>query len=143
PPPARPLGVAGDRQALELAAQLGHALADAAPVELDLGLTGAAAADADTAGGPAADLPGQVAAPAAQPRQEVLQLGQLDLRLALAALGVLGEDVEDQRGAVDDLDLDDVFELTQLARGQLAVADHRVGPRGGDDVAQLGRLARA
>ena len=39
-----------------------------------------------------------------------------DLRLALPALRVLGEDVEDQRGAVDDLDLDDVLELAQLAR---------------------------
>ena len=29
--------------------------------------------------------------------------------------GVLGEDVEDQRGPVDDLDLDDVLELAQLA----------------------------
>ena len=90
----------------DLAAQLGHPLADAPAVQLDLGLTGATAADADAARGAAADLAGQVATPATQARQQVLQLGQLDLGLALAALGVLGEDVEDQRGAVDDLDLD-------------------------------------
>ena len=29
---------------------------------------------------------------------------------------MLGEDVEDQGGAVDDLDLDDVLELTELSR---------------------------
>ncbi len=41
--------------------------------------------------------------------------------------GVLGEDVEDQRGPVDDLDLDDLLEVAQLAGGQLTVADHGVG----------------
>ena len=100
---SRAVFIAGD-----LAAQLGHPRADPAPVDLDLGLTGAAAADADTARRAATDLPGQRLAPAAQPGQQVLQLGELDLRLALLGAGVLGEDVEDQRGAVDDLDLDDV-----------------------------------
>jgi hypothetical protein len=65
-----------------------------------------------------------------QPRrrgQQVLQLGELHLRLALTGLGVLGEDVEDQRGAVDDLDLDDVLEGAPLAGDELAVADDGVG----------------
>jgi hypothetical protein len=56
---------------------------------------------------------------------------------------VLGEDVEDQRGAVDDLDLDDVLEGAALARGELGVTDDRVGALGDDDVAQLGGLALA
>ena len=38
---------------------------------------------------------------AAQPGQPVAQQGQLDLGLALEGVGVLGEDVEDHRGAVD------------------------------------------
>ena len=54
-------------------------------------------------------------------------------------LRVLGEDVEDQRGAVDDLDLDDVLELAQLAGRQLAVADDGVGAGRDHDVAQLAR----
>ena len=118
--------------------------ADPAAVGLDLGLTGAAGSRCRRPpAGPATGLPGHRLTPAAQPRQQVLQLGQLDLRLALPALGVLGEDVEDQRGPVDDLDLDDVLELAQLAGGQLAVADDGVGAGGDDDVAQLLGLAGA
>ena len=116
---------------LELAAQLGHLGVDPAPVGLDLGLTGATATDAAAAGAdPATGLAGEVATPAAQPLHQVLQLGQLDLRLALLGLRVLGEDVEDQRGAVDDLDLDPVLEVAQLAGRELAVADDGVGAGG-------------
>ena len=52
-------------------------------------------------------------------------------------LRVLGEDVEDQRGAVDDLDLHDLLELAQLTGRQLAVADDGVGALRDHDVAQL------
>ena len=129
--PARlALDVAGAAHVLELAAELGDLGVDPAPVGLDLGLTGAAATDAVTAGGPATGLAGEVATPAAQALLHVLQLGQLDLRLALLALGVLGEDVEDQRGPVDDLDLDLVLEVAQLAGRELAVADDGVGAGG-------------
>jgi xanthine phosphoribosyltransferase len=66
---------------------------------------------------------------------------ELDLRLALTRLRVLGEDVEDQRRAVDDLDLDDVLEPAPLRRGEFVVGDDRVRAGRHDDVAQLGRLA--
>ncbi len=56
---------------------------------------------------------------------------------------MLGEDVQDQRGPVDHLDLDDAFQLAQLPRSQLTVADHRVGAGRGDEVGQFGGLARA
>src|SRR3954451_22026653 len=78
-------------------AQLGLELVDAphqAPaVDLELGL-------ARTAGADAGALLAEAATGPAQPRQPVAQLGQLDLGLALLAVGVLGEDVEDHRGAV-------------------------------------------
>jgi hypothetical protein len=136
-PPGLPaLGHLGD-----LAPHLGHLLPDPAPVELDLGLAGAAGGDA--AARAAAHLAGQRLAPAAQPGQHVLHLGERDLRLALAGLGVLGEDVQDQRGPVHDLDLDHLFEVGQLGRGELAVADHRVRAGLHDDVAQLLGLAGA
>src|SRR5690606_27432664 len=122
----------GDHLA-EPAAQLGHPGVDPAPVGLDLGLAGAAQAHAAVAAGAPAGLPGQRPAPAAQPRQQVAELGQLDLGLALAAPRVLGEDVQDERGAVDDLDLDHVLQLPELAGGQLTVADDGVGAGGGGD----------
>ena len=52
-------------------------------------------------GADTARLLGQRATLAPQPRQPVAEQGQLDLRLALLAVGVLGEDVEDHRGPVD------------------------------------------
>ena len=118
-------------------------VADAPPVGLDLGLTGATGTDTATAGHPTTGLPGQRLTPAAQSRQHVLHLRQLDLGLALPAGRVLGEDVQDQRGPVDDLDLEHLLQLVELARGQLTVADHGVGAGRGDDVADLGGLARA
>ena len=133
------LVVAGGRHAGDLAAQLADPRADAPAVGLDLGLTRAAGTDAATAGHPATGLPGERLTPAAQPRQHVLHLRELDLGLALPAGRVLGEDVEDQRGAVDDLDLEDLLQLVELAGRQLAVADHRVGAGRRDDVADLGR----
>ncbi len=120
---ARALGVARRLHVGQLAAQLGDLGVDAATVGLDLGLTGTTATDAATLrADPATGLARQVATPAAQALLHVAQLGQLDLRLALPALRVLGEDVEDQGGAVDDLDLDLVLEVPQLAGRQLAVA---------------------
>ena len=92
---------------------------------------------------PATGLPGQRLTPAAQPRQQVLQLGQLDLRLALPAAGVLGEDVEDQRGAVDDLDLERSSRWRSWpgdsSPSQITVS----APVATHDVAQLVDLARA
>ena len=69
---------------------------DAPAVDLELGLTG-------TAGPDAAALLGQLDAPAPQAGQPVAQLRELDLHHALLARRVLGEDVEDQRDAVDDV----------------------------------------
>lgn len=54
---------------------------------------------------------------------------------------MLGEDVEDQGRTVDDLDLDDVFEVDELTRAELTVADDGVRARFDDDVPQLGGLA--
>lgn len=56
---------------------------------------------------------------------------------------MLGEDVEDQRRAVDHLDLDRLLQRDELRRGELAVADDGVGPGGQHHFAQFGRLARA
>src|SRR5690606_8923842 len=137
------LGVPRGLHALDVAAQLGDALVDASPVQLDLGLTGAAGADALTAGHPATRLTGPRLTPPAQSREQVLELSQLDLGPTLTGLGVLGEDVEDQRGAVDHLDLDDVLQRPSLRRSELTVDDDRVRALRDHDVAQLLGLAAA
>ncbi|SIG95934.1 Uncharacterised protein [Mycobacteroides abscessus subsp. abscessus] len=56
---------------------------------------------------------------------------------------MLGEDVEDERDAVDDLDLDDILESAPLAGREFGVDDHGVGADGFDDLLELGGLAAA
>ena len=78
------------------ASSLCDAAHEAAAVDLELGLARAAGCRCRRACWRQAG-----AARRAQPRQPVAQQGQLDLGLALLGVGVLGEDVEDHRGAVD------------------------------------------
>jgi hypothetical protein len=93
---------------------------DPPAVDLQLGLTWPAGTDAGTGGDPPTSLPGERSTPAAEPGNEIVQLRELDLRLALLGPGMLGEDVQDQRGAVDDLDLQPFLQVAELARGQFA-----------------------
>ena len=76
-------------------------------------------------------------AAAAQARQPVAQLRELDLHRAFLARRVLGEDVEDQRDAVDDVDREQLLEVALLRGRELVVEDHDV------DVERVRRLARA
>ena len=119
-----------------------HALVDAAAVELDLGLTGASCADSVTAADPPAGLPGHRFAPAAQAGKKVLELGKLNLGFAFTGLGVLGEDIEDQSGPVDNLSFGDIFKVSALVRRQLRINDDSVRIRLGDQVSKLSRFAR-
>ena len=57
----------------------------------------------------------------AHAREVVLELGQLDLELALGRVGVVGEDVEDDRGAVDHRHVERLLEVALLARAELVV----------------------
>jgi hypothetical protein len=70
-------------------------LEDAAAVDLELRLARAEPRAEPTA------LSRQLRAPASESGQPVPQERQLDLGAALLRAGVLGEDVEDDRGAVD------------------------------------------
>ena len=133
------VGVADDRHDRHLAlaaptppepAPLGHflpplleqrdPLARAAARHLELGLTGAAPAD------PAGE-PRHHRVLLDQPRQRVLELGELDLQLAVPAGRVLGEDVEDEHRAVEDLELGEVADRARLAGREVLIEDHRVG----------------
>ena len=108
-----------DLDLLEVATQAGHPVADAPAVELELLLAGAASAD------PAAQAR-EVPVAAGQTRQEVLELGELDLRAGLARARVQGEDVEDQARPIEHADAvaPGLLEVPHLARRQLVVENH-------------------
>ena len=103
-------------------------LAGPPPVHLQLGFTGAGAADAARQTGESGIL-------ARQPREAVLELGQLHLDLSLPAVGALREDVEDHLGAVDHLQLGGIGDRADLGGGQFVVEDEqvRIHLHGADD----------
>src|SRR5207302_10860963 len=67
----------------------------------------------------------------------VLELGQLDLELALGRVGVVGEDVEDHRGAIDHGHAERLLEVALLTRAELVVARDDVCVRRGQLRPQL------
>ena len=79
----------------------------------------------------------------AKARQQVAELGQLHLGLALPRAGVQGEDVQDQRGPVDHLHLEPLLQVPELAGRELLIQDHRVRAGGVDQVVDLSHLALA
>ena len=66
------------------------------------------------------------AAAAGQPGQQVLQLRELDLPLALARPRAPGKNIEDELSAIDHLAIDPLFDVTELGGGQLVVENHHV-----------------
>ena len=60
-------------------------------------------------------------------REVVLELRQLDLQLPLGGHRVLGEDVEDQLGAVDHPRPERVLEVALLRRIELVVDEDALG----------------
>ena len=78
-----------------------------------------------------------------QPGQCVFHLGQLDLNAGLLCLCPAGEDVEDQFGAVDDGQIDRLFEVAHLPGGQVVVEDDEFGIGRVTDVGDFLGLALA
>ena len=136
-----PVAAAGGRPALlpDLVDPLLHlldALADDPAVGLQLALAGAAGADAAAACA-------KVGPQAREARQLVFELGELHLEAPLVGLRVLGEDVEDQPAAVDDLGVEQAFEGLLLAGRELVVRDEDREAGLALGVEQLLRLALA
>ena len=98
---------------------------------------------ADPAVDPAGAEALEVRPQAPHPREVVLELRQLDLELALGGVRVGGEDVEDDRRAVDHRDAERRLEVALLARRELVVAGDEVGVRARDLGLQLLELAGA
>ncbi len=108
--------------------------------------TGATDADPTRgAAGATAGLARKVRPGAGQPRQPVLVLRQLNLHRAFACAGMAGKDIEDQRRAVDDLDLlaQHLFQLALLAGREFVVKDDDIGAQLDDQQLELFELARA
>ena len=118
------------REPDEVAFELLHPAQQTPAVDFELGLTRTAGADTRT-------LLAQLETAAAQARQPVAQLRELDLHRAFLARRVLGEDVEDQRDAVDDVDREHLLQVALLRGRELVVEDHDV------DVERFARLARS
>ena len=80
-----------------------------------------------------------------QARVQVLVLGQAHLQATLLGGGVQGEDVQDQRRAVDDLHAlgQGLLQVDLLGGGQFLVEDDQVRLQLLGHVADLGHLARA
>jgi hypothetical protein len=108
-------------------AQGGDAVARQPAVGLDLGLARATGADAADAAARAETL--EVRPQAAHAGHVVLELGELDLELALGRMRVAGEDVEDHRRAVEHRQVELGLEVALLARRELVVGDDEVGVR--------------
>ena len=98
-----------------------HPAVQASPVGLQGLLTGAPSGPAETTG-----LLGQRLASPLEAGGQVAQLGQLHLRLALLAVGVLSEDVQDHRSSVDGGAAQQLLQVELLRRAELIVEDHRV-----------------
>jgi hypothetical protein len=73
----------------------------------------------------------------------VAQLGEFHLQLALVGAGTLGEDVQDQAGAVQHAALQHPLQIAFLAGGELVIEDHQIGALLGDPIADLFGLALA
>ena len=138
---APPLRAAHAAHVRELLLQLLDLAADVPPVALELGLAGAARADRARAA--RCGLPHEVRPHAGQARQQVFILRQLDLQLALARAGALGEDVEDQPRAVEHLDAELLGEHAHLRGAQFVVEDREVAVVALDDLPELAHLAVA
>ena len=93
---------------------------EATTVDLELGLTRAPGTDT-------AALLGEGAAARAKAREAVAKLGEFHLGLAFLAAGVLGENVENDGGAVERRPAENLLEVVLLGGGELVVEDDRVG----------------
>ena len=104
----------------QLALQPVDLVHDATAITLKLGLTRPSGTDA-------AFLLRKAAVQAAKARQPIAQQRQLNLGLAFESVGVLGEDVEDDGGAVDSRSTEDLFEVVLLGGAEFVVEHHGVG----------------
>ena len=122
---------------LQLAFESGEAIPGTPAVDLELCLAGSPSADA------AGESRQRDFGALREPREQVLELCQLHLQLAVARGRMLREDVEDELRAVYHPQLHALAQVPRLRRGQVLVDDHEidVALEGADD--ELVQLAGA
>ena len=121
-------------RARELHLELADPAHDTAAVHLELRLARSPRADPTS-------LLGESDTLSSKAREPVAAEGELNLRLTFRGVGVLGEDVEDHRSAVDGGPTEDLLKIALLGGSQFVVEDDRVGVDGLADPAQFLRLA--
>ncbi len=122
---------------VELALQADHLIVDGAAVGLDLGFTRAAdkakAAALAFKVGPGADKAGAL----------IAEGGEFDLQHPFAGAGAVGENFEDQAGAVKQFDAPFLFKIALLHRRDRAIHQHKADVLIGKARLQIGHLAGA
>src|SRR5229473_1834118 len=139
-PAAGPLLMSLRTHLFDLTLEVPHALADAPALDLDLLLAETTASPHPTS--PASDL-AVIRVGADQPRQKVVQAGCLDLQTALMCARVLGKDLEDHLGAVEDSGLQLELQVALLTRTEIVVANDQIEGAFELELAQLLDLAHA
>ncbi|MNV75062.1 hypothetical protein D3C71_1683260 [compost metagenome] len=112
--------LAGLDDIIKLALELRDPAADMPAVGLQLALPG-------TSGTDTAAEPGQIFAVSRQAGQQIGELCQLNLYDAFSRLGPAGEYIQDQLGAVNNLQVECFLQISHLGSGQLLVKDRRIG----------------
>ena len=105
-------------------------------VDFELRFTGTARIDAET-------LLAQLQTLAPQMRQPVAKLREFNLHRAFLARRVLGEDVENERDPIDDVDTEHLLEVAQLRGREFVVEDHDVDVERFAELPQLLRFPLA
>ena len=90
-----------------------------------LNLAFAGSAHTDTA-----PLAFEVGPETGEPREHILQLSQFDLRFGDGGACPAGEDVENQRGAVEDTAVESPLEVAELSRREFVVENDKIGVEG-------------
>src|SRR5690606_11533093 len=94
-------------------------------------------------GADAAAEPGQFGAASRQPGQQVAQLRQFHLQLALAGPCPLGEDIQDQLGAVQHTGVEGLLQVAGLGGAEVVVENDQVSAGFGHLPRQFLQLAAA
>ena len=130
------LGLTYPGDLTEITLELVHPTQKPAAVDLELGLATALPGTDATA------LPRQRGTTTPQTGKAIADLSEFDLGLALEAVGVLPEDVEDDCRAIDGGALEQLLEVALLGGAEFVVEHHRVGVERLAQLAQFLDLAR-